>query len=243
MNRTPIESGRNRVSARTPPTRRPPGADRWTAFRRTDLMPAMGLRPDGYASQRATSRMAARRRRGPSIGGWNILTDAFIAPSTSSRRKHSEGAIDRASRAWRAPPALPSSWDTLADRDRDRAARGVDVRLLHARQGLATGSRLSSASRPSSAIDPAVIAAQERRLTLQSLLSHPRPAGGLAAARSRTITAKPGAVEFESLAVLDRRIAECRARIAWFEQAAEGNDLPGAAWAGLTGRTARTTDS
>ena len=32
--------------------------------------------------------------------------------------------------------------------------------------------------------------------------------------------------EFESLAVFDRRIAETRARIAWFEQAAEGNALP-----------------
>ena len=42
------------------------------------------------------------------------------------------------------------------------------------------------------------------------------------------------------MAVLDRRIAECRARIAWFEQAAQGNDLPGAAWAGLTAGTGST---
>ena len=32
--------------------------------------------------------------------------------------------------------------------------------------------------------------------------------------------------EYESLAALDRRIAETRARVAWFEAAAEGNALP-----------------
>ncbi len=32
--------------------------------------------------------------------------------------------------------------------------------------------------------------------------------------------------EFESVAVLDRRIAEVRSRIAWFEAAANGNILP-----------------
>ena len=32
--------------------------------------------------------------------------------------------------------------------------------------------------------------------------------------------------EYESLAVLDRRIAETRARVAWLEQAADGNALP-----------------
>ena len=33
--------------------------------------------------------------------------------------------------------------------------------------------------------------------------------------------------EFESVAVLDRRIAEVRSRIKWFELAAEGNTMPG----------------
>ena len=69
-----------------------------------------------------------------------------------------------------------------------------------------------------------MIAAQER-LLLQSLL------------RTRDQRAGAGGIikhdhgdgmgeEFESLAVLDRRIAECRARIAWFEQAGDGNALP-----------------
>ena len=75
-----------------------------------------------------------------------------------------------------------------------------------------------------SSIDPGVIAAQER-LLLQSLLrtrDQRAGSGGVI----KLDHGEAGAEEFESLAVLDRRIAECRARIAWFEQAAEGNDLP-----------------
>ena len=76
----------------------------------------------------------------------------------------------------------------------------------------------------SSSIDPGVIAAQERQL-LQSLLrtrDQRAGSGGII----KHDHGEAGAEEFESLAVLDRRIAECRARIAWFEQAAEGNPLP-----------------
>ena len=78
-----------------------------------------------------------------------------------------------------------------------------------------------------------MITAQERQ-TLQSLLV----ARDQAVGRSGVIEMFEGE-KFESLAVLDRRIAECRARIAWFEAAADGNDLPGASWAGLSGGTAR----
>ena len=129
-------------------------------------------------------------------------------------------------------------WDTLA------AASATGLRetlMVVAFEGGKAVARTIFRTPASSAIDPVVIAAQER-VTLQSLL------------RTRDMRAGSGGIikhdhgegsgeEFESLAVLDRRIAECRARIAWFEQAAEGNDLPGATWAGLTGRTARTTDT
>ena len=82
----------------------------------------------------------------------------------------------------------------------------------------------------SSAIDATVIAAQER-LLLQSLLRTRDKRAGSGGIIKHSADAGAGE-EFESLAVLDRRIAESRARIAWFEQAAAGNDLPGAAWAG-----------
>ena len=75
-----------------------------------------------------------------------------------------------------------------------------------------------------SSIDPRVIAAQER-LLLQSLLrtrDQRAGSGGVI----KLDHGEAGAEEFESLAVLDRRIAECRARIAWFEDAAEGSPLP-----------------
>ena len=79
-----------------------------------------------------------------------------------------------------------------------------------------------------SAIDPGVIAEQER-LLLQSLLrtrDQRAGSGGVI----KLDHGEAGAEEFESLAVLDRRIAECRARIAWFEDAAEGNNLPRAVY-------------
>ena len=81
---------------------------------------------------------------------------------------------------------------------------------------------------PVSAIDPVVIAAQERR-TLQSLLLA-RDARAGAGGIIKIDHGEGSGEEYESLAVLDRRIAECRARISWFEQAAEGNDLPSATY-------------
>ena len=84
-----------------------------------------------------------------------------------------------------------------------------------------------------SAIDPTVIAAQERRQLMSLLQVRDQRAG--AGGVIKQDHGEASGEEFESLAVLDRRIAEVRARIAWFEAAATGDDLPGAAWAGLTG--------
>ena len=70
----------------------------------------------------------------------------------------------------------------------------------------------------------AVIAAQERRL-LQSLLNaRERAAAGAGLQR---VTGPDGETEeYFDLGVLDRRVADVRARIAWFESAAAGNALP-----------------
>ena len=69
----------------------------------------------------------------------------------------------------------------------------------------------------------ATIAAQERAY-LQSLLNVRSALGGTGHAR----VSSPDGTEVErmDIAVFDRRVAECRARIAWFEQAASGNAIP-----------------
>ena len=224
MNRTPIdvleiEFGEDATYA--PPA----GADRWTAFRRTDLMPAMGVGFSGEGNAQVTHGGAPPTWA--AIGGWNILTDAFLSPSTDAGvpKAPSPGFEGLASAT-----GFTVSWDTLA------AATATGLRealmVISYTLGKATGRTVFRVP-PSSAIDPTVIAAQER-VTLQSLLRTRDQRAG-SGGTIKDDYGEAGAVEFESLAVLDRRIAECRARIAWFEQAAEGNDLPGAAWAGLTG--------
>ena len=75
-----------------------------------------------------------------------------------------------------------------------------------------------------SATDAAVIATQERRL-LQSLLIARKRAAGSGGIKRRDSGGGIGE-EYEPLAVLDRRIAGVRARIAWFEQTDAGNILP-----------------
>ena len=224
MSRTPldvfeIEFGEDATYA--PPA----GADRWTAFLRTDLMPAMGVGFSSEANPQVTHGGAPPTWA--AIGGWNISTDAFIAPSMDAGvpKAPSPGFEGLASAT-----GFTVSWDTLA------AATATGLRealmVISYTLGKATGRTVFRVP-ASSAIDPAVIAAQERT-TLQSLLrTRDQRAGSGGTIKDEY--GEAGAVEFESLAVLDRRIAEVRARIAWFEQAAEGNDLPGAAWAGLTG--------
>ena len=200
----------------------PAGADRWTAFRRTDLMPAMGLGLSSEANPQVTHGGAPPTWA--AIGGWNILTDAFIPPSEAAGvpKAPSPGFDGLASAT-----GFTVSWSTLA------AATATGLRealmIVSYTLGKAT-SRTIFRVPASSAIDPTVIAAQER-VTLQSLLRTRDQRAG-SGGTIKHDHGDAGAEEFESLAVLDRRIAECRARIAWFEQAAEGNDLPGAAWAG-----------
>ena len=77
--------------------------------------------------------------------------------------------------------------------------------------------------RPNSS-DASTIAAQERKL-LQELLtarSNVAQVGGHAKLADPSGTA----IEYVELAALDRRVAEVRARVAWFEAAARGNTLP-----------------
>ena len=192
----------------------PAGAERWSAFSRTDLLSSLNDEPRG-------SPLITHGGHPPQwalIGGWNITADTFIPPPSTagSPRANVTGFEDAASTA-----GFAIEWATLAA----ASASGLrePLMVLAYVDGKAV-MRTIFRTPASSAIDPTVIAAQER-LLLQSLL------------RSRDQRAGSGGIikhdhgegsgeEFESLAVLDRRIAECRARIAWFEQAAQGNILP-----------------
>ncbi len=77
---------------------------------------------------------------------------------------------------------------------------------------------------PPTSIDADTIAAQERRL-LKALLDQ-RAAVADVSGMVKVTDPSGTAVEYQNLAALDRRVAEVRARIAWFEQAAAGNVLP-----------------
>ena len=213
MNRTPteiidVEYGED---TRYSP---PPGAERWTAFRRTDIMGAMS--ETGFANSGIT--YGGEPPTWAVMGGWNILTDAFIpVPEfTGSIAAPSTGFEHVASAT-----GFAIDWNTLAS----ATASGLREALMVVAyvDGLATHKTMFRVP-ASSAIDPVVIAAQERRLLQSLLLTRDKRAGSGGIIKQDQ--GEAGGEEFESLAVLDRRIAECRARIAWFEDAAAGNPLP-----------------
>ena len=210
----------------------PPGADRWTAFRRTDIMPAMSL--SGLANPNITH--GGEPPTWAVMGGWDIAADQYLPlpEFTGSIAAPATGFEHVASAA-----GFAVDWNTLAS----ATASGLREALMVVayQNGLATHKTIFRVP-AASAIDPTVVAAQERRLLQSLLLTRDQRAGS--GGIIKLDHGEGGGEEFESLAVLDRRIAEVRARIAWFEQAAEGNDLPGAAWAGLstgTGSTAART--
>ena len=196
----------------------PPGAERWSAFSRTDILSTLNDEP-------GVNPLITHGGRPPQwaiIGGWNVTADAFIPPpSTSGQpRVNVTGFEDPASAA-----GFAIEWGTLA------AASSTGLRemlMVLAYEGGKAVKRTIFRTPASSSIDPGVIAAQER-LLLQSLLrtrDQRAGSGGVI----RLDHGEAGAEEFESLAVLDRRIAETRARISWFEAAAEGNNLPRAVY-------------
>ena len=75
----------------------------------------------------------------------------------------------------------------------------------------------------------ATIAAQERKL-LKQLLEMRSGLADLVGGHIKVSTPDGTEVERMPIAVLDRRIMEVRARIAWFEQAADGIATPGVAY-------------
>ena len=72
--------------------------------------------------------------------------------------------------------------------------------------------------------DASTIAAQERRL-LQTLLNT-REKVAAAGGKAKVMQTEGEGFEYMELAALDRRVAEVRARIVWFDTEAAGNALP-----------------
>ena len=188
----------------------PADADRWAAALRTDIMAPM----DYTANPGIT-------HGGPPpewqvIGRFDIDSDIYI-PSPKSP---ATGLDVTASAARFTVP-----WESL--REFAGSIQREALMVVAYADGKAIQRTIFRIPAPS-AIDPGVIAEQER-LLLQSLLrtrDQRAGSGGVI----KLDHGEAGAEEFESLAVLDRRIAECRARIAWFEDAAEGNNLPRAVY-------------
>ena len=72
--------------------------------------------------------------------------------------------------------------------------------------------------------DASTIASQERRL-LQTLLNT-REKVAASGGKAKVMQTEGEGHELMELAALDRRVAEVRARITWFDTAAMGNALP-----------------
>ena len=186
----------------------PAGAVKWLAWRKTALQSVMGDEPSPGYSQYGGDAPAWKE-----IGGYDIAGDAVIEAKDSVASDFESIATAAGARVpWAALVGLGGGLDSEAIQF---VAYGADGRAI----------RIDRYAVPApNSTDAGTIAAQERRLLQTLLHSRERAAaqGGI-----RKIGAAEGTGdEFESLAALDRRIAEIRARVAWFEQAAQGNTLP-----------------
>ena len=145
------------------------------------------------------------------VGGFNVLTDAPITvPEATGAIQIPMGRLDM---AWGDLLMTFDGFDAavlqVTAHDANARVISVDVYTLPA---------------PTS-IDPASIAAQERRV-LADLLKMRLGLSAMHGGHVSVTTPDGTSVERMPIAVIDKRIGEVRARIAWFEQAAQGNTLP-----------------
>ena len=144
------------------------------------------------------------------VGGFDITNDTKIVPDT-------KGAPLAGFTA--AADGVTVTWAALLTLTQGLLTEVVQI-IAYGANGRATQVDLYSVPAPSST-DASVIAAQERRV-LQNLLVARDRATGTAGVK---VEGGEDGAEFIELHVLDRRIAECRARVTWFEEAARGNTL------------------
>ena len=145
-------------------------------------------------------------------GGYDITADEKITPEKGVPLPGAEATVAGVSVTWAALMALSQGLMTE-----------VMQIISYGTDGKATQIDRYSVPAPSST-DASVIAAQERRV-LQNLLAA-RETAASTGGRKRIGEDTLGEVEYENIGVLDRRIAEVRARVVWFEAAAQGNALP-----------------
>ena len=145
-------------------------------------------------------------------GGFDIAAGSKITPDGGTPLPGAEATATGVSVTWAALMAL---------------SQGLMTRVLQiiAYDGDGKAMQIDHYSVPApSSTDASVIAAQERRV-LQTLLVA-REAAASTGGKKRIGDDTLGEIEYESISVIDRRIAEVRSRIVWFEQAAQGNTLP-----------------
>ena len=155
---------------------------------------------------------AMRWRR---VAGWDVGNNAVIPvaiPVGAAEFRLSGAAV---ALSWEGLLSLFDGYDpqivqvTTHDGGATTALRTRDVYLLP----------------PPASTNAASIAALERRF-LGQLLAQRAGLGDLAGGHVSVTTPDGTSVERVPIAVIDRRVAEVRARIAWFEQAARGNAWP-----------------
>ena len=165
-----------------------------------------------YVWSKLTADNAAMRWR--RLGGWNIANNAPVSlPDAPGGQgvsiSNGEVALD-----W---PDLLMMFDGFDNEI-------FQITTLNG-EGRAVTRDVYSLPAPTST-NASTIAAQERRV-LKDLLDMRLGLAGMHGGHVKVSTPDGTQVERMPIAVIDRRIIEVRARIKWFELAAEGNTMPG----------------
>ena len=189
----------------------PAGTAKWLAWRRTELQPIHNAtEPDGGGSG-----YGGAPPTWVEIGGFDVAGGAVINAEAKDSGVTGFAGIATAG-------GVTIRWAALME-----LADGLEseVAQILAYDGDGRAIQIDRYSVPApSSTSASVIAAQERRL-LQSLLLSRERVSSRGGVKGQTHGEGIG-TEYESLAALDRRVAEVRARVAWFELAAAGNALP-----------------
>ena len=146
------------------------------------------------------------------VAGYNVLTSMKVTvPESSGNIAIPNGRIDM---TWSDLLIVFDGFDPelfqITAHDEDMLVISIDVYSIPA---------------PTS-VNAASIAAQERRV-LQQLLAMRSGLASMEGGHIKVETPDGTSVERMEIGVIDRRITEVRARIKWFELAAEGNTMPG----------------